>query len=75
MAQGLTDPFKGGQSLKNIRIETFPALGDAAAFVETADLRKGRHNISIGSGVLPRRDRAAALKAFEDLGRIAVKRL
>ena len=88
MAQGFTDPLKGGQSLKNVRIETFPALGDAAAFVETADpkrgilgdgalmeLRKGRHNISIGSGVLPRRDRAAALKAFEDLGRIAVKRL
>lgn len=88
MAQGLTDPFRGGQSVKNVRIETFPALGDAAAFVETADpkrgilgdgalmeLRKGRHNISIGSGVLPRRDRAAALKAFEELGRIAVKRL
>lgn len=88
MAQGFTDPLKGGQALKNVRIETFPALGDAAAFVETADpkrgilgdgalmeLRKGRHNISIGSSELPRRDRAAALKAFEDLGRIAVKRL
>ncbi len=88
MAQGFTDPLKGGQALKNVRIETFPALGDAAAFVETADakrgilgdgalmeLRKGRHNISIGSGELPRRDRGAALKAFEELGRIAVKRL
>ncbi len=88
MAQGITDPLKGRQALKNVRIETFTALGDAAAFVETGDskrgilgdgalmeLRKGRHNISIGSGVLPRRDRAAALKAFEDLGRIAVKRL
>ncbi len=88
MAQGFTDPLKGDQALKNVRIETFPALGDAAAFVETADpkrgilgngalmeLRKGRHNISIGSSELPRRDRAAALKAFEDLGRVAVKRL
>ena len=88
MAQGFTDPLKGDRSLKNVRIETFPALGDAAAFVETADpkrgilgdgalmeLRKGRHNISIGSSELPRRDRAAALKAFEDLGRVAVKRL
>ena len=88
MAQGFTDPLKGGQALKNVRIETFPALGDAAAFVETADpkrgilgdgalmeLRKGRHNISIGSSELPRRDRASALKAFEDLGRIAVRRL
>lgn len=88
MAQGFVDPFKGNQALKNVRIESFPALGDAAAFVETADpkrgilgdgalmeLRKGRHNISIGSTELPHRDRAAALKAFEDLGRIAVKRL
>lgn len=88
MAQGFTDPVKGGQALKNVRIETFPALGDVAAFIETSDpkrgilgdgalmeLRKGRHNISIGSSELPRRDRAAALKAFEDLGRIAVKRL
>ena len=87
MAQGFTDPLKA-QSLKNVRIETFPGLGDAAAFVETADpkrgilgdgalmeLRKGRHNISIGSGDLPHRDRAAALKAFEELGRAAAKRL
>ncbi|MDQ6628488.1 MAG: hypothetical protein M3Z29_08585 [Pseudomonadota bacterium] len=87
MAQGFTDPLKP-KSLKNVRIESFPALGDAAAFVETADasrgilgdgalmeLRKGRHNISIGSGELPRRDRAAALKIFEELGRVAAKRL
>ena len=87
MAQGFTDPLST-KALKNVRIETFPALGDAAAFVETADpkrgilgdgalmeLRKGRHNISIGSSDLPHRDRAAALKAFEELGRVAVKRL
>jgi hypothetical protein len=88
MAQGFTDPLDA-RALKNVRIEAFPALGvDAAAFVETADkgrgilgdgalmeLRRGAHNISLGSGELPRRDRAAALKAFEELGRVAAKRL
>jgi hypothetical protein len=87
MAQGFADPIKG-QALKNVRIEGFPSLGDAAAFVETADpkrgilgdgafmeVRKGRHTVTIGSGELPSRDRAAALKALEDLGRVASKRL
>ena len=87
MAQGFTDPLKT-QSLKNVRIESFPSLGDAAAFVETADpkrgilgdgafmeIRKGGHIVSIGSGELTHRDRAVALKAFEDLGRVALKRL
>ena len=88
MAQGFTNPLDQ-RSLKNVRIETFPALGvDAAAFVETADkgrgilgdgalmeLRRGQHNISLGSAELPRRERAAALKAFEELGRAAAKRL
>jgi len=87
MAQGFTDPLSS-TAIKNIRIETFPALGDAAAFVEKADpkrgilgdgalmeLRKGRHNISIGSSELPQRDRASALKAFEALGRVAAQRL
>lgn len=88
MAQGFTDPLKP-QSLKNVRIETFPGLGvDAAAFVETADpkrgilgdgalmeLRRGERSLSLGSGELPRRDRAAALRAFEELGRVAAKRL
>jgi hypothetical protein len=88
MAQGVVDPMNA-RALKNVRIEAFPALGvDAAAFVETADkakgilgdgalmeLRRGEHNISLGSGELPRRDRAAALKAFEDLARVAAKRL
>lgn len=88
MAQGFTNPLDG-KALKNVRIEAFPALGiDAAAFVETADkargilgdgalmeLRRGTHNISIGSAELPRRDRAAALRALEDLGRVAAKRL
>jgi hypothetical protein len=88
MAQGFVDPLDR-RALKNVRIEAFPSLGiDAAAFVETADkgrgtlgdgalmeLRKGAHNISLGSSELPRRDRAAALKAFEELGRVAAKRL
>ena len=38
-------------------------------------LRRGTHNVTLGSGELPRRDRAAALKAFADLGRVAEKRL
>jgi hypothetical protein len=88
MAQGVTDPLKP-QSLKNVRIESFADLGvDAAAFVETADpkrgilgdgalmeLRRGNHAISLGSSELARRDRGAALKAFADLGRAAAKRL
>ena len=87
MAQGFTDPLKN-QSLKNVRIESFPSLGDAAAFVETADpkrgilgdgaflaLRKGGHIVSIGSSELTHRDRAAALKVFAEFGRVAVKRL
>lgn len=88
MAQGFTNPLDS-RALKNVRIENLSAVGvDAAAFVETADkgrgilgdgafmdLRRGTHNVTLGSGELPRRDRAAALKAFEDLGRVAAKRL
>ena len=88
MAQGFTDPLKP-QSLRNVRIETFPSLGsEAAAVVETADPKRGilgdaamlivirgRHAVMLGSAELPRRDRAAALKALEDLGRVAAKRL
>jgi hypothetical protein len=88
MAQGFTDPLNQ-RALKNVRIEAVPGLsGDGAAFVETADkargilgdgafmsLRRGQHNITLGSGELPRRDRAAALKGFGDLARVAEKRL
>jgi hypothetical protein len=88
MAQGFTDPLSQ-RALKNVRIETVAGLsGDGAAFVETADkargilgdgafmsLRRGAHNITLGSGELPRRDRAAAVKAFADLARVAEKRL
>ena len=88
MAQGFTDPLNR-QAARNVRFETLPGLSvESAAFVEQADekrgilsdgamlsLRKGEHTIWIMSGDLPRRDRAAALKAFEALGRVAAKRL
>jgi hypothetical protein len=88
MAMGFTDPLKP-QSRRNVRVETFPSLGsEAAAFVEQADpkrgilsdgailsLRRGQHTVWLMSSELPRRDRAAALKAFEELGRVAAKRL
>ena len=77
------------KAIKNVRIETFPSLGnDAAAFVEKADakrgiindgamleLRRGKHNISVMTPDLPDRERSAALKLLEELGRIAQKRL
>jgi hypothetical protein len=88
MAMGITDPLKP-QSQRNVRIESFAGLGvDAAAFVEQADakrgilgdgailaLRRGQHTVWLMSAELPRRERAAALKAFEDLGRVAGQRL
>ena len=88
MAQGITDPLKR-ESLKNVRIEAFPNLPvDAAAFVEAADpkrgilsdgamlqLRKGPHDVLLNAPELPQRERAAALKAFEELGRAASKRV
>lgn len=88
MAQGFTDPLKA-QSLRNVRVETFPGLGsDAAAVVETADPKRGilgdgailivtraKHSVMLLSAELPHRDRAAALKALDELGRSAAKRL
>jgi hypothetical protein len=88
LAMGITDPLKP-QSQRNVRIESFAGLGvDAAAFVEQADakrgilgdgailaLRRGQHTVWLMSAELPRRERAAALKAFEDLGRVAGQRL
>jgi hypothetical protein len=38
-------------------------------------LRKGEHTLVLMSPELPKRDRAAALKVYEDLGRLAAKRL
>ena len=79
----------GFQAQKNVRIESVPGVAaDAAALVETADkargilesaayisLRRGQHNVTIGSAELPRKDRAAALKVLSDFGRSAEKRL
>lgn len=84
----VANPLKP-QSMRNVKIETFPSLGsEAAAFVERLDpkrgilgdlaymeLRRGPHTLVIGSSDLPRRDRAAALKALEELGHVALKRL
>lgn len=88
MAMGITDPLQP-KSRGNVRYETFPALGsEAMAFVEQADakrgilgdgaymaMHRGERLISLSSGVLPQRDRAAALKALEELGKVAAKRL
>ena len=61
---------------------------EAVAFVELADpkrgiptdismlvMKKGQHILELGSTDLPKRGRAAALKVFDELGRIAAKRL
>lgn len=88
MAQGFTDPLKRA-SARNVRYETFIAMGsEAVAFVEPADakrgilsdgallsIRRGEHTVWVMSGELPRRERAAALKTLEELGRVAAKRL
>lgn len=87
-AMGFIDPLKPGAA-RNVRYETFAGMGsEAVAFVETADakrgilgdgallvMRRGEHTISLMSPALPKRGRAAALKVFEDLGRVAAKRL
>ena len=88
MAQGFTDPLKP-QSLRNVRLEliTIPGV-QAVAFVERADpqrgilgdgamlaMRQGDHTVSLMSASLSARDRAAALKVLEDLGKTAAKRL
>ena len=88
MAMGFTDPLNP-QARNSVRIEAFKGIGtDAAAFVEVADpkrgilndgammsLRRGEHTLMLMSPELTRRDRAAALTAFEQLGAVAAKRL
>ena len=88
MAQGFTDPLKAN-SLNNVRFESFNDLGyPAMAFVEKADparsilgdgamliMRNGDHSISLASAELAERDRGAALKALNELGKVAAKRL
>jgi len=77
------------QSKASVRYETLSGIApEAVAFVEPGDpkrgilsdgsllvLRKGKHTLLLMSPVMPKRDRAAALKVYEDLGRIAARRL
>lgn len=90
MAVGFLDPSNPGAA-RNLRYETLTGIGlgnDAVAFVEARDakrgimsdgamlvLHRGPRTLFLTSPVLQARDRAAALKTLEALGRIAVKRL
>jgi hypothetical protein len=88
MSAGIVDPFKP-QARRSVRFETLPGVGvDTVAFVEKADaqrgilsdgamifMRQGDHTVRLMSADLPGRDRTAALKALEDLGKVAAKRL
>lgn len=90
MSFGLVDPFKQADK-RNIRYEVLSGVGlgnEAVAFIEARDdkrgilsegamltLHRGQRTLWLTSPVLPARDRAAALKTFEVLGRIAAKRL
>ena len=76
---------------RNVRYEVLTGIGlgnEAVAFVEARDdkrgivsegamlaLHRGQRTLWLTSPALPARDRAAALKTFEVLGRIAAKRL
>ena len=88
MASGFVDPLNP-TSARNVRYETFNGMSSQAmAFVEQADakrgilsdaamlsLRRGEHTVWLMSVELPRRDRTAALKTLEELGRVAARRL
>jgi len=85
---GFLDPVKGGAA-GAIRYEKLTAVGDrATAVVEAADakrgiltnigmviVQRGKREIVLGSPDLVKRDRAAALKALQDLGKAAAGRL
>jgi hypothetical protein len=76
---------------RNVRYEILTSVGlgnEAVAFVEAIDakrgivsegamltLHRGDRTLWLTSPTLPARDRATALKTFENLGRVAVKRL
>jgi hypothetical protein len=78
-------------NVRNVRYEVLAGVGlgnEAVAFVEPIDakrgivsegamlaLHRGERTLWLTSPTLPARDRAAALKTFEALGRIAAKRL
>lgn len=82
--------FKAANA-RNVRLEVLNGIGlgnEAVAFVEARDekrgivaegamltLHRGERTLWLTSPALPARDRAAALKTFEALGRIAAKRL
>lgn len=90
MANGFVDPLKAA-SARNLRYEVLSGVGlgnEAVAIVEARDdkrgilsdgamlvLHRGQRTLFLTSPVLQARDRAAALKTFEVLGRIAAKRL
>lgn len=83
---GFKDPLKPGVK---VRYETIAGVGDEAmAVVERADekagilqdaamliAQRGDQQINLFSNDLASRDRSAALKALEDLGKAAAKRL
>jgi hypothetical protein len=87
-ASAFIDPSMAPSKVK-VRYEKLNGIApEAVAFVETGDpkrgilgdgsllvLRKGQHTLTLMSPVLPKRDRAAALKVYEDLGRLAARRL
>jgi hypothetical protein len=87
-ATAFLDPRMPAAKAK-VRYEKLSGIApEAVAFVETGDpkrgilgdgsllvLRKGEHTLVLMSPELPKRDRAAALKVYEDLGRLAAKRL
>ena len=76
---------------RNLKYEMLTGVGlgtEAVAFIEARDdkrgivseaamlvLHRGQRTLWLTSPVLPQRDRAAALKTFEALGRIAAKQL
>lgn len=88
MALGFLDPVNPAAA-RNVRYESFSGMGsDAVAFVEKADpkrgivgdgalliVHRGERMVALGSPTLPARERGAALKAFEALGRVAARRL
>ena len=90
MAFGFVDGSKPGAA-GSLRYEILTTVGlgnDAVAFVESRDdkrgirsggamlaLHRGGRSLFLTSPVLQTRDRAAALKSLETLGRIAAKRL
>lgn len=90
MANGFVDPFKAAGA-RNLRYEVLSGVGlgnEAVAIVEARDdkrgiissgamlvLHRGQRTLFLTSPVLQARERAAALKAFEALGRVAAKRL